>query len=95
MAETETTASDPITIENPDLLGAIMTQMARDSAYTTNTLLDSYRTQAEQAQATLDAIRDRIIELFEQPYAPNPLTVLRALYPTNEVRDRYLREETR
>lgn len=92
MPEIETTG--PITIQNPDLIGAIMTQMARDSAYTTNTLLDSYRTQAEQAQATLAAIRDRITELFEQPYAPNPIMILRALYPTNEVRDRYLREET-
>lgn len=92
--ETETTETGPITIQSPGLIGAILTQMNRDRAFTTNALIDGYRTQAEQAEATLAAIRDRITELFEGPYAPNPMAILRALYPSDEVRARYLREES-
>ena len=71
------------------LLAQVITQMSRDTAYTTNTLLDGYRRDAATHAATLAAIRDRIETMLSGEHMPNPLAILRALYPHESVVDRY------
>jgi hypothetical protein len=75
------------------LVGAILTQMASDSAYTTNTLLDSPTAQLAEANATLDAIRDRVEGMFQGETMPTPAAVIRRLYPPPSVVERYMPTE--
>lgn len=69
------------TYEVPGLMFACMEQMSRDAEFTTNALLDSYKHQAEKAQATLDLVRDRISELLSGPYMPTSHALANALWP--------------
>lgn len=83
----------PITIENPDLIAAILGQMSRDAAYTTNALLEGYRTDFYRAQATLAAIRHRMAELFSGDYMPAEHAIIRALHPSDELIQRFMPQE--
>lgn len=66
-----------------ELLGAIMAQNARDAAFTTNALLDSWENRALTAEVQLDLIRETIGDLLYGPYAPSAHALERALYPSS------------
>ncbi len=59
----------------------IMQQNAKDAAYTTNALLEGYKRDYERAEATVQAIRRAILNLFDGPYAPSQNSIIAALYP--------------
>lgn len=84
----------PITIKNPELLGAIFSQMSSDRAYTTNALLDNYKGQAEKAEATLDAIRWKVEVLLDGDYMPTPTALLRAMWPSDDLIKTFMPDET-
>jgi hypothetical protein len=68
------------------LVGAIFTQMATDSANTTNWLIDSYKRQLREALAELWAIRTGITGLLNEPWAPSARSVHNAvLFPADEL----------
>lgn len=90
MAEQET---GPITIQNPELIAALMQQSIRDAQFTTNALIDSHRNRADRAEATLDAIRFRIAELFSGDYMPTEHAIFRALNPSDEMIQRFMPRE--
>lgn len=52
-------------------------------------LLDELTERAEIAEATLAAIRDRIISLFRQDYLPSPEIVMKGLFPPQEIIEEY------
>lgn len=82
---TEVENTGPVTIENPDLLLATFGQMNKDREFTTNALIDSYKSSHEEAQATLDAIRWGVKDLISGDFMPTPSALFRALYPTDEM----------
>lgn len=71
------------------LLAAIVSQNARDAAWTANTLIDSYQEEAAKAQATLAAIRACITEMANGDYMPTGAAFVRALYPSADVIDAF------
>lgn len=79
--------------KQPPLIDPFVVQLLEANsdalAYTTNKLLDAYKEQAETNQATLDAIRSHIDSLLSGPWMPTPDTLLRALWPTKELVDKY------
>ena len=95
----ETTATREQLEELPGSASALMIQImqqsARDAAYTTNELLAGYQREAQEANATIEAIRRRLQELMTGDYMPTPYAVLQALYPSRERIERYMPEEGR
>lgn len=67
------------------LIASLVQQNARDLAYTTNTLLDSYRQDALVAQATLLCIREVVSGLLSGDFMPTPAAIERALYPSERL----------
>ena len=65
------------------LVAAVLTQMANDTAFTTNALLDSYKHRADKAEATLNLIREHIGDLLAGPYMPTSLALAAALWPSD------------
>jgi hypothetical protein len=72
---------DPAAME---LIVRVMQQNAKDAAWTANELLHAYKSQAEQAEATLELIRDRIYALLSGPYMPTSHAIEAALWPSRE-----------
>lgn len=62
----------------------IMQKNAIDTAWTTNQLLDSYKTRAEEAEATIAMIRAGIGALLDGPYMPATHAIEAALWPSSE-----------
>lgn len=90
MAERET---GPITIQNPDLIAALMQQSIRDAQFTTNALIEGHRSRADRAEATLDAIRFRMAALFSGDFMPAEHAIMRALNPSDELIERFMPQE--
>lgn len=90
---TEAEIGGPVTIENPDLIGAIVTQMFKDSAYTSNALIDSHKSRADKAEAELAAVRWKVETLLSGDYAPSHLALLRALYPSEAAIKKFVHVE--
>ena len=71
--------------DNPEALKLIITLMeqnSRDTAWTTNALLESYMEEARRAKAEVLAIRHQIRKLLAGPYQPSNDAIIWALYPT-------------
>lgn len=66
-----------------ELLAAIVSQNVRDAAWTANTLIDSYREDAERNAATIEAIRAHVMDLLDGKYQPSGAAIVRALYPSD------------
>ncbi len=75
-----------------DLLGAMVSQNARDAAYTSNTLINGYMESAETAEATLHAIRFAFEAAMDGDYMPTPGRLMAILYPSPEIVDRFRRD---
>jgi hypothetical protein len=75
------------------LVADVLSAMFENNRQTTTTLIDSLTAQVEDRDAELAAIRDRIHALLDGDYMPTPTAILRALYPTSAVVDRYRPEE--
>lgn len=75
----------PISPLIADLIGANMDALN----WTTNTLLDSLSADLAKSQATVDAIRDGVIELLSGDYMPTPDAIQRALFPSAAMVDRF------
>lgn len=71
------------------LMVQILDQMNRDSAFTTNALLDSLMHQLETADATLEAIRDQMDLLMSGDVMPTSSAIMRRLWPSDKLVDRY------
>jgi hypothetical protein len=67
----------------------IMSANAKQLNDTTGFLIESYKKQAETAEATIKAMRNGVEDLFEQPYQPTNAAIRRALYPSKEHIDYY------
>jgi hypothetical protein len=79
-------ASDLMAPE-PDVAALVNTLMlgsAQQNVYVLNQLVDSFRLDSYEYQATLRLIRDTIEDLFAYPYMPSQRSVLDALYPPGE-----------
>jgi hypothetical protein len=77
--------TQPISPLMADLIGANMDALNR----TTNTLIDSLSVDLAKSHATVDAIRDGVIELLSGDYMPTPAAIERALYPSAAMVDRF------
>lgn len=66
------------------LVGDILTAMFTDSANTTNTLLDMYESQLREARATIQLIREQVLDLVYGPFQPTTHAIEKALYPHPE-----------
>ena len=75
-------AVDPAAAE---FIVRVMQQNAKDAAWTTNQLLDSYENRAKQAEATLALIRSGIGQLLDGPYMPTSHAIEAALWPSSEL----------
>jgi len=54
--------------------------MHRDTAFTTNALIDSYKAQLVSAYAELYAIREGVSALLQGPYAPSARAIQSAVF---------------
>lgn len=72
---------DPAAME---LVVRIMQQSAKDAAWTTNQLLESYQSRTAELEATLNLIRTRISALLDGPYMPTSRAIEAALWPSSE-----------
>lgn len=72
---------DPASME---LVVRIMQQNAKDAAWTTNELLDAYKSRAEKAETTIALIRARIGALLDGPYMPTSHAIEAALWPSDK-----------
>lgn len=66
------------------LIADLMEQCMRDTHAVTNALIDSLEHRALRAEVTVQIIRERIYDLFDGPYTPQPSWVIHALYPSEE-----------
>jgi hypothetical protein len=73
------------------LVANLITASLAASHATTDTLIDGLTEQRDKAEATVDAIRARVGELLDGPYAPSASAIERALWPSPEVVDRFRR----
>lgn len=48
----------------------------------TNELMEAYRTEAAEAQATLGLAREAVADLLNDKYMPTPRSILAALWPS-------------
>jgi len=65
----------------PTIALLCMKQMASDAAWTTNTLVESYRRSYARAEAELQLIKKRITSLSNAEYIVSPARYYAALYP--------------
>jgi hypothetical protein len=70
----------------------VITAMMSQTHATTNSLIDSLTAQLADARADLDAIRFQVEGLLGGPYMPTPDAILRALYPSAELRKHFRRD---
>lgn len=82
---TETTTPDQTTDEAAGLLALLVQANADQLAWTTNQLIEGLTERAEQAEATLAAVRVGIEYLLSGEHAPTDAAILRALYPTGRI----------
>ena len=80
MPDTETPSDKP---PIHPLMAAVVTQMFKDSEFTTNALLDSYEHQAQMAEVTLELVRGRIGDLLSGDYMPTSHALVAALWPSD------------
>jgi hypothetical protein len=62
----------------------LMGKMSTDASFTTNALLDGYKTDYEKAQATIRAIRAQVEGLCSGPWMPSTAALMDALWPNAE-----------
>lgn len=77
--------------ENADQLAMLLVQANYDSyVKTENWLIETLKERAERAEATIALIQHNINWLCHQPYTPNPLEILKVLYPWDEEIDEFI-----
>lgn len=74
------------------LVADIMTAMMSQTHDVTNNIIESLTARADHSEAEIDAIRAGIQTLLDGPYMPTPDAILRALYPSAEMVDRFHRD---
>lgn len=79
---TEKNGTAPDEVAVPALALQLMAQSAKDAAFTTNTLLDSYQQQIAELQAELDLIRDNVSDLLGGPWMPTSDAIRQAMRPS-------------
>jgi hypothetical protein len=79
--------------EAAELMGQLMTASLAQTQDVTNRVIDSLTADLADAHATLDAIRWRIGALLEGPYMPNPDALIAALWPNEEEREYFRRDQ--
>lgn len=82
---TQDTAPETQHDDGKNLIADIITANLNITHQITNNLIDSYRNQAEIAEATLAAIRVAIFNLLDGPYAPSDSAIRRAMYPNSDL----------
>jgi hypothetical protein len=74
--------------ENVDPVGDMIASLVEANAdalnSTTNQLLESYRTEAAEAQATLGLVREAMADLLNGQYMPTPRRILAAMWPNKK-----------
>lgn len=65
------------------LVAGVLSAMFKDTAATTDALLDSYKHRADRAEAELWLVREQIGRLLEGPYMPTSQALLAALWPSD------------
>lgn len=76
-----------------DLFAACIEANVLNAGNATNRLIESLTAQLAEANATLDAIRDRVEGMFQGETMPTPAAVIRRLYPPPAVVERYMPKE--
>lgn len=74
------------------LVADLISSMVAQTHDTTNQLLDSLTEQVTDSQARVDAIRAGVADLLDGPYMPTPDAILRALYPSDVMCERFRRD---
>lgn len=71
----------PLQSPEYDLVTRLMAVSANDLAFTTNALLGAHERRADQAEVTLQLVRDGILDLIEGKWMPTTHALVKALYP--------------
>lgn len=77
-----------------EFLMAVMAASHNETMTVTNWVVDAEKQRADRAEATLDLIRNRIIELLDGPYMPNPYLLEKALWPSDQAIEQQMKEES-
>lgn len=86
--------SNEVNLAGNELFGAILEKMFTDSAYTANTLLESYQRENADLRAKLAAVRYGVHKQFDGDYMPSEKRVISALYPSDTYVDLFRESET-
>lgn len=83
---------DDDTIIMSPLVGRLMEASVQMTHATTNALIDSITYEAAEQRATLELVREAIMEIANRPYVANPFLYLESLHPRRaEVQERMFR----
>lgn len=77
------------------LVMRIMQQNAKDAAFTSNALMHGYRTSQLKAEATINAIRWNVMQLFAAGYQPSESSIMEAIWPSAEQVEEFMEENSR
>jgi len=67
--------------EGFELLGPLLEQSSRDLAFTTNSLIDNLANDHAEALATVELIRERVLEITSGDFMPSMRSIRHALFP--------------
>lgn len=79
----ETTDNVPSIPMTPFVV-SLMEQSARDTAWTTNAVIDGEKRRADRAEAELRLIRNGVYDLLDHPWTPSSDALREALHPAEE-----------
>jgi hypothetical protein len=79
--------------EAAELMGQLMTASLAQTQDVTNRVIDSLTADLADAHATVDAIRWRIGALLDGPYMPSADALIAALWPNEEEREPFRRDQ--
>ena len=79
-----TETPDSIPMEAANLMAQLVSANVDSLARTTNRLIDGLTDRAQDAEATIAAIRDGVAALLEKPYAPSASAIEGALWPSDD-----------
>lgn len=79
-------------VEAVELMAALVERNAHDLHFVNEQLMESYKHQAETAEATLTAIRDQVTRLLSGSWMPTPQVLVDALYPSDKVVNAFRKE---
>lgn len=84
MTDQTTELAQPEDVAALGFVGALMHRSHLEPLGLANSLVDSYKTQAERAETTLNLVRRKVVDLISGQWMPTTYALEAALFPRDE-----------